>query len=256
MDNFTSILNCANTNLAPLSNPTFTGNLRVLPGSVFGYYDTAFSRAEANTTLLGNGANGDSTGVLILASLCLQGNVNLTQITAGQAQLGTGCAGNYGGSLYLTGLTAYGAISGASTVTFTGLGTGSNADFLCLSPSGQVLIQASACTISSRRFKRDIAPWSDNAALADVLALEPVSFTLKEGETNPDKNAARPQRGLIAEQVAAADPQLAVYEEDLQTPKSYRQEALIAALVGAVRAQQAEIAALQARLDGLEHNAR
>jgi hypothetical protein len=88
------------------------------------------------------------------------------------------------------------------------------------------------------------------------MALQPVSFTLADGATNVDRNAARPQRGLIAEQVAAADPQLAVYEQDLQTPKSYRQEALIAALIGAVRAQQAEIGALKARIENLEQVSR
>ena len=62
----------------------------------------------------------------------------------------------------------------------------------------------------------------------------------------PDKNYERTQIGLLAENVAAIEPRCAIYDDDGKTPKSYRQECLIAVLVAAVKEQQREIAALRA----------
>lgn len=41
--------------------------------------------------------------------------------------------------------------------------------------------------------------------------------------------------------VAAVDPRLAIYDDDMNTPKSYRQEGVIAALVVTAQAQQRDI---------------
>ena len=67
------------------------------------------------------------------------------------------------------------------------------------------------------------------------------------GEPNRHPNFLKRQVGLIAEDVAAVDPRLAIYEDDGKTPKSYRQEAVIAELIGAVKAQQVEIDELKAQ---------
>lgn len=137
----------------------------------------------------------------------------------------------------------------SATIKLTGITTGTNADFLCRAADGTVTLQTSACTISSARFKKDIWPVHDSESLSIIAKLEPVAFNMREGTApNPDHNFAKRQLGLIAENAAAVDPRLAIYEDDGVTPKSYRQEAVIAALVGAVRDLKAEIDALKKRL--------
>ncbi len=132
----------------------------------------------------------------------------------------------------------------SATVKLTGVTTGTNADTLCLSATGVVLIQAAACTISSARFKENFWPIDNHYALSIVDRLNPIEFNMRpDDRPNPDINFARPQIGLTAENVAAVDPRMAIYEDDGVTPKSYRQEAVIAALVGAVRDLKSEFEA-------------
>ncbi len=121
-------------------------------------------------------------------------------------------------------------------MTNTHITTGTNADFLCLSAGGVFLLQTSACTISSMRFKNWLGDVSSSDALRDVFRLKPIAFTMKEDaqHPNPDRNYPRPQIGLSAENVAEVMPLCAIYEDDGTTPKSYRQECVIAQLVGAV----------------------
>jgi hypothetical protein len=64
---------------------------------------------------------------------------------------------------------------------------------------------------------------------------------------SPDHNYGGVQIGLSAENVAAIEPRCAIYENDGKTPKSYRQECLIAVLVAGMQVQQREIEALKAR---------
>jgi Chaperone of endosialidase len=125
--------------------------------------------------------------------------------------------------------------------------TGTNADFLCMASTGQILRQTTACTISSRRFKENIESLSDGTGLEDVMALHPVQFNMKKADQtkNPDVNGQKTQTGLIAEEVEKVDPRLAVYEQDGKTPKSYRQEAVISVLIKAIQEQQAEIELLK-----------
>ncbi len=135
-----------------------------------------------------------------------------------------------------------------ASIKMSGITTGTNADTVCLKADGTLLIQAAACTISSMRFKNLIGGYKAGGALDTVAKLEPIVFTMKPGEKpNPDRNYERPQIGLSAENVAAIEPRCAIYEDDGVTPKSYRQECLIAVLVAGMQAQQREIAALKAR---------
>ena len=140
-----------------------------------------------------------------------------------------------------------------ATIKMTGITTGTNADTVCLKADGTLLIQAAACTISSMRFKNLIGGYGGpldamNNALDTITKLEPIVFTMKPGEKpNPDPNYERPQIGLSAENVAAIEARCAIYEDDGVTPKSYRQECLIAVLVAGMQAQQREIERLKAR---------
>jgi predicted ribosome quality control (RQC) complex YloA/Tae2 family protein len=61
-------------------------------------------------------------------------------------------------------------------------------------------------TPSSRRFKKEIKPME--SASESILALKPVTFHYKSDETNT------PQFGLIAEEVAAVNPDLVVRDKD------------------------------------------
>ena len=118
-----------------------------------------------------------------------------------------------------------------ATVKFTGVTTGTNADTLCLSASGVVLIQAAACTISSLRFKEHIVDFRGDV-LARFSAVEVASYNMKANDRpNPDPNFGTRQVGLIAENIAKVFPECTIYENDMRTPKSYRQECVIAMLV-------------------------
>ncbi len=128
------------------------------------------------------------------------------------------------------------------------LTTGTNADTVCMEAGGRLLIQAAACTISSMRFKDLIGGYKIGGALDTVGRLEPIVFRMKPGEKpNPDPNYGLEQIGLSAENVAAIEPRCAIYEPDGRTPKSYRQECLIAVLVAAVQDQRRQIAELRKR---------
>jgi len=137
------------------------------------------------------------------------------------------------------------SMDGAGNITLPAVTTGTNADFVCMAAGNVLTLQTSACTISSLRFKDALGELDADRMVADVMALHPLEFKMKTpGEPNADPNYDRPQIGLTAENVAAVDPRLAIYEDDLTTPKSYRQEGIIAALVVTAQRQQWEIRAL------------
>ena len=119
--------------------------------------------------------------------------------------------------------------------------TGTNADFLCLTAGAQVVIQSSACTISSLRFKPDWKSY-DGDAISIVSSLDVGTFHVDLGPVrNPDPNAYSLQAGLNAENIAKVFPLAAVYEQDMRTPKSYRQEAVIGLLVKADQQEDAKL---------------
>jgi hypothetical protein len=172
-------------------------------------------------------------------------NPNVTGVPAPQSAVAI-----TGGTISGTSVAAT-TLSSTSTTTFSGVTTGTNADFVCMAAGGVLTLQTSSCTISSIRFKTDVELYQD-AALAAVRLLHPVAFNMKpQGAPNPDPNFGTRQIGLLAENVAAVDPRMAIYERDGKTPKSYRQEALIALLVKAIQEQQLEILSLRRTVQGL-----
>ena len=133
-----------------------------------------------------------------------------------------------------------------TTVAIPGVTTGTNADFACFASGGVFTLQSSACTISQRKLKENFVGVDGAIALYEIMKLKPTQFNFKATKpANPDPNATKTQFGFVAEEVADIDSRLAVYENDMKTPKSYRQEALIALLVAAVQAQQHEIESLR-----------
>ncbi len=148
-------------------------------------------------------------------------NTTICRSADGVAEIGTTACNALGGLLLAT-------ITASSTVTFSGLTTGTNADFLCLSAGGVVLIQTSACTISTLRFKPDWTRYTESA-MSVVRQLEIGTFHLDGSlASQADPNAHSLQIGLNAENIARVLPMAAVYENDMLTPKSYRQEGVIA----------------------------
>ena len=170
------------------------------------------------------------------------GDVNISRQGVGVAQIGT-TAANALGSLLLTGITASG-----TGVNFTGLATGTNADVLCLTAGGQVVIQAAAsCTISTLTHKPDWAAYTGDA-LSVIHAMEVGTFHYDASMRSKDPNWASLQIGLNAENIARVLPEAAIYEEDMRTPKTYREQGVIALLVKAIQQQQIEIEELKRRL--------
>ena len=188
----------------------------------------------AFTTLAANGAiNFTAGGTESGASISLNNNSNFP------VNLGTGTS---------SGTITIGNSSNAGKTILAGITTGTNADVLCLTSGGVVTLQAAAsCTISSRRFKENIKPFNGDA-LKGLQRLPIVTFDYKpEFRDKVDPNARTTQIGIIAEDIAQVFPQCAVYENDMKTPKSWREMCMIAVLAKAVQEQQAEIAALKMR---------
>ena len=173
----------------------------------------------------------------------------------------TGATVNYSSTATTTGALCANAVDTLSftstlvsaLVTFNlgSVTTGTNADFLCMASGGNVQIQSSSCTISSLRFKEHVINRQDSV-LPEIGRLQVASFNMKPMEKpNADPNYGVRQTGLIAENVAAIAPECAIYENDMKTPKSYRQECVIALLVKAVQEQQREIQKLRRAKHGV-----
>ncbi len=98
--------------------------------------------------------------------------------------------------------------------------------------------------ISSRRFKKDIRPM--NNASESLLALNPVTFHYKS-----DPAAARPQFGLIAEEVAEVNPDLVVRDKDGEI-YTVRYEAVNAMLLNEFLKEHRKVQEQQANITELK----
>ena len=108
-------------------------------------------------------------------------------------------------------------------------------------PTGsQVFVESNGqlgTVVSSRRFKENIAPMSEESVNA-LCALEPVAFSYKS-DTEHKK-----QFGLIAEQVEEVLPELVVYDQDGK-PYSVAYHVLPSMLLALVQRQQKDFDAQQ-----------
>lgn len=137
------------------------------------------------------------------------------------------------------------AVTINGTVTLPNVTTGTNADFACFAAGGLLTLQTSACTISQRKLKENFSNISGAIVVHDLMNLKPTQFNFKQ--TNPknnDPNFASTQYGFIAEDVALVNSKLSIYENDMKTPKSWRQESVIAELVKGFQIQQTELESL------------
>lgn len=123
--------------------------------------------------------------------------------------------------------------------------SGSIANALCLDASGNVISDSATCISSSARFKDVISSYADG--LKTIMQLQVKRYKYKDdflGGLKDDVNDSHEQIGLIAENVATIEPDLALYEQDGFTPRSVRYEHVAAVLVEAVQEQQKEIETL------------
>lgn len=93
---------------------------------------------------------------------------------------------------------------------------------------------------SSRRYKRRIRPLDD--ALASVLALDPVTFELRDETVNGRFV------GLIAEDVVGVFPEVITFDDEGR-PDAIDYGALVAPLIGAIRELAARVKELEATRD-------
>jgi hypothetical protein len=123
-----------------------------------------------------------------------------------------------------------------------GVSAGNNDAIPVLVDSGGQLVTVS----SSRRYKEDIQDMGE--ASRGLMQLRPVTFRYKK----PLVDGSQPlQYGLIAEEVAEVYPDLVAYSADGQI-ETVKYQLLDPMLLNEVQRQQAEIHALQDRLDRMD----
>jgi Chaperone of endosialidase len=113
--------------------------------------------------------------------------------------------------------------------------------YLCLSSNNEVVQDSTTCLSSSARFKQNIEPLAASSSLAEVLALNPVSFQYTpayNGSLQTDPNFNGTFVGFIAEDVAKIDPRLITVDDTGPTPNAphgVRYENITALLAGAIQ---------------------
>jgi len=239
-----------------------TASGTVTTEAIYALPASAIAATNAGTTIT-------NLDTLFLATPSAGTNVTATNVwslhTQGKALFGGQIQGNLGANIFgastqfnvnsanatnintgtSSGIITIGNAGNTGKTVLAGITTGTNADFLCLDSTGIVLLQTSACTISSMRFKQNIGSFTDDA-LARILVLPVDTFIMKPTEPpSTDPNSNSKQIGLIAEDIARIEPRCVIYEDDMKTPKSYRPECMIALLVAGTQQAQAQIARLQ-----------
>lgn len=218
-------------------------------GAVLSSINTASSSFVDSANLLQPNLTTGQVGYMVLG----QASSSKNSILFGFNFQGASSNSSYGEVLLPGGSTILQQWFMSGAVAFPQVTTGSNADFVCMSSGGVLTLQTSSCTISSKRFKEHIIDFKADA-LAGIAQLEVASYNMKpNAEPNKDPNFGSRQTGLIAENIAQVFPQCAIYENDMKTPKSYRQECIIALLVKGEQELMQQNRLLKARLTRVEH---
>jgi hypothetical protein len=231
--NTTGNLNTANGLAALRNNTTGIGNTAVggdaLVLNTIGGGNTAIGEGalSSNTTGNSNIALGPGAGHSLTT-----GNQNIV-IGNPNAAAGESNTMRIGGSLQTRAFIA--GIRGVAT---------GNADAIAvlIDSDGQL-----GTLSSSRRFKKEIKPM-DNASEA-ILGLKPVTFQYKSDGT------ATPQFGLIAEEVAEANPDLVVRDK-MGEIYTVRYEAVNAMLLNEFLKEHRKVEKLEAALEALSERLR
>ena len=181
--------------------------------------------------------NATTTNITISGTSIFGGNLRVTSNNS----IDFGASALSWKNIYASG-TAY--IGGDVNIRNMATAT-SGDDAVCISTTGTLRFDSTGtCTVSSARFKHDIA--TSTIGLAEIMQLNPVTF-----EYNNLDDIVK--LGLIAEEVAAVDPKFAAYERDGVAPRSLDSFALIAATVGAIKEQQGLILSVSSTLSFLQN---
>jgi len=183
---------------------------------------TGISNTAIGTSALSSSTTGNSN---IAVGVNAGGNV----ITASNVI----CIGSNLSAADASDICFIGNIRGVTTIN-------NNAIPVLIDSAGQL-----GTTSSSRRFKHDIKPM-DKASEA-ILALKPVSFRYK---VHKDRT---PQFGLIAEDVAAVNPDLVIYDADSK-PYTVRYEAVNAMLLNEFLKEHRKVQELEANAAQQQRN--
>jgi hypothetical protein len=195
---------------------------------------TGFQALRDNTTGFSNTANGDS-------ALVVNSGSNNTAIGAAAGLSLTTGSGNV-----CIG-TAVGGVAGESNRTrirnigSTAIGGGIN---VVISGTGGIGDQVLGYASSSRRYKEEIKPMEK--ASETLFALKPVTFRAK-GNINP---AHVKHYGLIAEDVAAVDSDLVVYNPEGK-PETLRFDSINAMLLNEFLKEHSKVQELEAALEAV-----
>ena len=227
------------------SNTTGTGNTAVGYGALVSASTVNYNSAFGYQAM--NGATGTTNTALgAQAMLSATGNGNIAIGYQAGISLGIGAnniiIGNQGVSTDAN-LIRIGTL-GTQTATYVAGISGTNVTggaAVFVNANGQLGVAA-----SSRRYKEDIQPMA--AASDKLMLLEPVTFRYKESVANGSQDR---QYGLIAEQVAAIYPELAVYGKDGQV-ETLQYQQLPAMLLNEIQKQHKTIDDLEARIAELE----
>jgi len=178
----------------------------------------------------------DSDNTVESYSAQIDGNPVLT--VYGQSD-GTGGVDNLRVGVGTT--TPWRTFSVSGTVAMTGLTSSTAGNAICILASGDVVnAGGTACTTSSKRFKKNIIPLED--ALSILMKLEAVEYDRKDN--------GKHEIGLIAEQVNEVYPFLVEYEIDGVTPRGVDYLHLTALIVQAVQEQQVQINSINREKQG------
>jgi hypothetical protein len=181
-----------------------TGSLNTLLGSQAG---NNYTGAESNNIIIGGGIGGtagESNTIRIGSNLPSDGiNISDAGLAVQAFTIGSGLTG--GGIQYLATILGqsvsiapnFSTTNGASNCTIGGIFNqtpAAGSHLVVVGPNDRL----ADATLSSRRFKKDIAPIDKISE--GILALKPVTFHFKNDDTN------YPQFGLVAEDVAEVNP--------------------------------------------------
>jgi Chaperone of endosialidase len=251
--NDTGSFNTANGTFAMLSNTTGSDNTATGAGALVFNIEGNFNTADGNAALSSNTTGDENTAT---GTGALQSNTDgdhntaigddaLVNNTTGSDNIAMGRGA--GSNLTTGGLNidigAFGVAGESATIrigrqadqtrTFIAgiTGVAVTGAPVVVDGSGQLGVAP-----SSRRFKKEIKPM-DKASDA-ILALKPVTFHYKSDSTNT------PQFGLIAEDVAAVNPDLVVCDENGEI-YTVRYEAVNAMLLNEFLNEHREVAELK-----------
>ena len=196
-------------------------------GGILESGDTSLSIADG--AIVTNGQlifTNETTGWPSLSLVDAGGDVG--RFDVGFEGVGTFLSVLQAGNVGVASTTPWRKLSVTGTVGFDGLTGSTGAGSLCLDSNKQVVYNSGsdACLSSTRDTKHDINPLVADA-LAQVLALQPVSFVYNEGE-------ARTRYGFIAEDTAAVDEHLATYNAS-DTISGIDDRAVLSVVVKAIK---------------------